>query len=802
MRAPIASRRRVLRCIVIGLGLVFAQACGTTTGCSGCSTTTITFPQAYRFDNAMQVRLSSTGIDFMEKNFSTLVTTLVPTGLSFNIPATGCGSADQQICCKTTTCTAKMAITDVTITPTPASTAALSLRASVSTTKFDFTMKILGIPITCDVQYDTSWSGSSTLGLDADMDLTVDASNNNKLEISRGSTTLSDFESGDISISGGFQCTIADWLKSFFKSMIEDQITKVLDDTLDSMLTSLPLGQEGRFDLSSVFAAFSPHTTGKMDYFLWAGGYAQAESSGMSVGVMGGFRAAAKSSCVPDCEASGAKCSPPQKAAISRSTSFRGNTRPDGNTFDVGIGVHKSALEQAGYALYSSGGLCLDITSSTFGSLNSALFGILVPSIGTLTGGQSMAMMLSTRPRNPPTVTLGKGTYKKDSTGKITIEEPLLKIKAKGFAIDVFVTLDERPVRIFTIVGDLEIPMLLYADSKGDLQPIVGALDSALTGLSVENADLLTTTDQASVKKLFPTLLSLAGTFLGNGFSPITLPSLSGVSLSLDSGSITTTDSYSILAIFANLALSSTTSLLLTPQAKKLATVETTGVVEHLELPATSEFRVDERFDPFGGPAVTLSLGAKAPRGLEGERVEYAVRVDGGFLRPFTTASRVVVQDPVFWIQGKHLVEVVARVEGRPATLDATPVRIPVYIDTVAPTGKLVPTATGVRAEVSDIGTPEAELELAWSVGGAGFGTYGTSRSVAAGAGTRVAVRVRDRAGHVTELTTDDLSSPPEAAAESGGCAIAADATALTAYLPLLIALVALVLRRRREDRA
>lgn len=801
VRAPSATGRATLVHLAVGLALVaVTTACGSTSGCQGCSSTEIPggFPQQHRFDNAMQVRLSQTGFDFLEQNLEELIKVLVPSGLSFTIPPTGCsGSGSQKICCSGPACSVTMDITSAQITPTPQSTAKLALRAKVKTgATIKFEQKVLVTWIGCDVTFDTAASGKTDLGLNADIDLVIQSNNNNKLKISRGSTSLVDFDSGDIDISGGTPvvCTVIDWLKTLFMTQIKNALMKTVDDTLDAMLADLPAGQEKRFDLASVMASFSPTTSGQMDYLLWAGGYAAAESNGMSLGVLGGFRPAKYSACVPNCEVSGAKCSAPTLTTIARSNSFSGNTRPDSKTFDVGIGVHRQTLEQAAYAMYASGGLCLDLSTRTISQLSSSIFALLVPSLNTLTASNNVPLKLAVRPRRPFKVELDEGTYKKDSSGKVVIIKPLLRIKAQDFAIDLHVLVDERFIRVFTIVGDLEVPVLLFPDSNGDLQPVIGDLTSALTKVKIENNELITE-DPQNLAKLFPTLVGLASGFMSSGLQPIELPAVQGLELQLDSGSITTVESNTVMAIFANLGLVKSTS---GPYDGAPATAETRASVEAVEVPPTEAFRLGPAFDPFAGPSVTVRATATVPPLHAGQGVEYTYRVDGGLLRPWVDGPLLVVRDPVLWLQGRHTVEVYARVQGAPSTLDPTPARVSFVIDTVPPKVRLVPTADGVRAEVSDVGTPASEVELSWSVAGGAFGAWGSERAMRVGPGTEVSVRARDAAGHQTVALLEGGVSIEEA--EEGGCALVPGSGQLAgAGLWLLGLLWALGLRRRRR---
>ncbi len=179
--------------------------------------------------------------------------------------------------------------------------------------------------------------------------------------------------------------------------------------------------------------------------------------------------------------------------------------------------------------------------------------------------------------------------------------------------------------------------------------------------------------------------------------------------------------------------------------------------------------------------------------------------MDGGFWRPFTTARRLTLRDPLFWLQGHHTVEVMARVVGQPMTLDPTPVKLPLIIDTVPPQLRLVPTTSGVRAEVYDLVTPAEQLELSWSVDGKAFGDFSHQRALTLPVGTPVAIRVKDAAGNVASAGLPAGSvlagvgvEPDDSSA--GGCAVASagDERAPVFGLLLLVALAAIFGLRRR----
>ena len=825
----ISPAHRQLRRLGLIVGVCTVAACAQDSGCQGCNAGTPIpggFPQAHRFDNAGQIRLSQSGIAYLEQNFEKLLKSFLPGGMTFTIPPSGCpGSQDPKVCCKGGPCTAAIDISSVKLTPKAGGILNLAIQAKVTTNKLYFEKDVWFYWLKCHAQYDTTQASPSTAGLITDIDLVIDANNNNKLKIVRQSMTITNFDCDDVDIFDGADCAVASWLCPLFKNTLLSGVKAPMEQAIDGLLKTLPTGTEARYDLSALLATFSPASTGKLDYFVWGGGYAQSESGGVSVGALGGFHAPTHNPCVPDCEKPNATCTAPPKAAITRSSVFRGNTRPDGKSFHVGIGVHRQTLDQATYALYSSGALCLDVDSELSTQLNSGIFSLLVPSLNLLTGGQTVPIMLAVRPQKPPRITLGAGTWHKDKNGAVVIDDPLLKIAAKNFRADVYALIEERWIRLFTIQGDLNVPALISADAKGRLQPMIGDLSKALTGIQVSNSELLTE-DPTKLAKLFPTLLNLAAGMFSTSFDPIALPDIAGIKLVLDSGSFLSVDNKNVLAIFARLALLSNTSAALSnasasgdtlapsetsPGATRHARrrVDTEARVVRLDIPRTLAFAVTHAdFDPAGSPAVILDLGAQQPAGVSASRggVEWSLRIDGGFWRPFTNATRVVVHDPRFWLQGHHTLDVQARLIGHPETTDLTPAHLDITIDTVPPTIRLIRTARGVRAEVHDLVTPQDHLTVRWRVDGqtAESNLVEGNREIVAPANAQVGVDVRDQAGNTTSRQTlvADVPLPTDPASAQGGCHIDATGTqdggtTLPSLLLLGLALGLTILRRR-----
>lgn len=756
-------------------------------GCAGCETQEIPggYPTGERIEGAMQIRLTENGLTFLEDNMEGLIGAISPTGMTFEIPPSGCNTT-QKLCCGNATCNASMDIKSVKIDPIKPRSLKLDIDAQVSTSKLKFETQQIGIWFTCDIQYDSKDSSPTTLGLKSSIDISFNQ--NKTFKINQGATTISNFQCADVDLSGQWYCSVIDFLCPLLQGFIEDGVKGAVTGAVDDLLATLPTGQEGRFPLADLFASISPSTTGEMDYLLWGGGFADSENQGLSLGIFGGVKPVQHHACVPDCTLPGADCVAPSIPTINRSATFRNNTRPDGKAYHVGIGVDRQAIDSALYGFYSGGGLCLDIGTELVPQLSGATLGILIKSLGKLTGNEAVPVIMSMRPRKPPTITLGLGTSHTDGTGKVVIDDPLLTLTALDFHLDIHALIDGRYVRLFTVVTDLKIPLQLSADANGNLQPLLGDLKTAFENLTIENSELLSENPD-DLALAFPALLELAGSFLGGSIPPITLPDIQGISIVLNDGSITSVDNKEVLAIFGELGFGSTVTT---------NGIETDASIDNFEMPATEAFSVSHNPRRENPPVVTLNLGATIPPTLRdlGERVEWSYRVNGGLYRPWTRQTRVAISEASFWLQGKHTIEVVSRIIGKPGTVDRSPVVIPVLIDTEPPQIKLIKTHKGYRAEVYDVVAKPEEIKLSWQVGDSPATLFGADTEILVASDVDVTLEVRDPAGNTAMTSTFAGNDSPEA---TGGCNLAANATPSIFWSLLL--LVGVLVGRRRSNR-
>ena len=81
------TTRSVLNSVRFGILACLLTACGSMNGCSGCEQSEGTFPAKSRMYNAAQLRVTSSGLNFIEDNLATLIQQALPTGLNICIPS-------------------------------------------------------------------------------------------------------------------------------------------------------------------------------------------------------------------------------------------------------------------------------------------------------------------------------------------------------------------------------------------------------------------------------------------------------------------------------------------------------------------------------------------------------------------------------------------------------------------------------------------------------------------------------------------------------------------------------------------
>ncbi|HEY5946711.1 MAG TPA: hypothetical protein VIV40_14510 [Kofleriaceae bacterium] len=687
--------------IVVITALLFAFGCGGG-GCGGCAGIEPIpggFPSAKRNPNAGQLRVTQTGLAAVSSNPAALLGSLggaMNGVLEFNVPAS-CGGSTP-VCCPGGTPKNPCGPLDIDLKLYPGDQPRLELKPASGASRLDVTVRarvktVTDIPVKvsflgdCGLKIDTTAGTTKDLKIDVPITFAQDATAGTT-RVVVGDVAVSQLATEDITLSGGFGCVVADIGLSLFIGLLTDQIAGPLKSAIQDQTCKAcesgnvadcgpfatactdkvcmegneclqELGMSGRARGSVLFASLSPGTTGALDLYEVAGGYATTNNNGIALGLLGGMQpgGAQRDKCGPP-------ATDPGLVSIPQSTFFQGNTRPDnGAPFDVGIGLHKWQLGQLAYAGYDGGLFCLTIGSSFAAQLSTDTISLLSRSLGKLVESNS-PMAVGLRPQSPPTITLGKNTFKDDGQGNQVLDVPLLDISFKALEIDFFAMVDEQYIRVFTVVADVHLPIGLQTTAMGELTPVIGNPTDAFTNITVKNNEAITESP-AELASLFPTLLELALPQLSSGLSSIALPDLGGLKLKVTA--ITAVDNDNFLAIFADLVPAT---------MPRVAPVDTTVELASVTEPSDAVMRDIKQWAAHQPPSVTLALSGSAPD------LEYSYRVDDGSWSAWSASQRQTLTRRVFWLPGVHKVEVRSRQIGHPETLDREPAVVQLPIGT------------------------------------------------------------------------------------------------------------------------
>nr|HEX4318504.1 hypothetical protein [Kofleriaceae bacterium] len=677
--------RHTLDLLVLIYALV-AASCGGGGGCGGCAGMSPIpggFPAAKRTPNAAQMRVSSSGLAAIEANPAAIVGSLLGgngSNISFNVPAS-CGGSTP-VCCPGGSAQDPCGPIDIDLTLHSGDDPRLVLAPQQGANTLDVTVRAriktaTDLPVTVPVVGDCTVSVDTTKGSTPDLEIVmpiqfVQDPTVATTRIAVGSVAINRLESADVSLNGGIGCEIANLGLSFFIGTLTSALTSQIASTVQQQTCkSCPVGDEcgqfascvggtceegsgsgqqclqelgldGQMAASALFSSFSPGTTGALDLYEVAGGYATSDNSGLALGLLGGMEpgGSARDQCGPP-------ATEPAPATIPESTFFQGNTRPDnGSAFDLAIGIHQSQLAQFGFAGYNGGLLCLTLTHATVAELSTDTIGILAASLPKLVETAS-PVAVGLRPQSAPTIGLGSNTF--DTGGKLV--DPLLDISFKAMEIDFFAAVDDHYIRIFTVVADVDLPIGLQVTGMGQLSPVIGDATHAFTNVTVKNSEALTD-DPAQLAALFPSLLSTVLPQLSGGLGSISLPSIGGLQIAVTD--VTSVDNDSFLAIFADLQV-----------AQAAVAVHARADVLNIAEPAPDVMRDPKRWASSTPPQVQLALGGDAAD------LEWQLRVDNGFWEPWTRDATPTLSPDAFWLSGMHHVDVRARRVGHPESMDA-----------------------------------------------------------------------------------------------------------------------------------
>lgn len=491
-------------------------------------------------------------------------------------------------------------------------------------------------------------------------------------------------------------------------------------ETVNSVKQCLPnpLGLEGRTNLGELLADFGGGDA-LLDVSLLAGGRnadgkqsTLVQTKGLVLGMLGGTRAVDQSVCVPPSSFT----MPPLPEAMDFDAEL-GQTPAGGSSvagYHMGIGLSSRFLDKTMHDLWQAGGLCLNLGTEHVDMISSALFGTFISSLGLLTQGQDVPMILAIRPFEAPRIKIGRGTVKPGPKGPIP-DDALMTVEIPNLHIDFYALIEGRQARLFTLATDVALPLSLEFDAlAGTVTPVLGALDALLQNSRGINSEMLAEDPQALVA-VIDSVIGLVQPMLGDALGPIALPEIQGFKLQvLDArGSVKkASGGYEHLALFANLSpATSPYSARFDAHAKFVS----------LDIPTVEALRAGAI------PSVVIDASGTGVQGRAFAGLEYSWRVDNGFWRPWTTDPRLVIAPAVLRLQGRHSVDVRVREQGIVESTGLTPARVSFDVDWDAPTVSLVLDRElgQVVTKARDRVTPEHELSYRYRVGAQSWSASG-----------------------------------------------------------------------------
>lgn len=816
-------------------------------GCSGCESCGITpipggYPAAERIDNSAQMRLSSSGITFVEDNIGGIVSTLLPDGLDFPIPrsSTDVAIIGAVTICPADNCAAHLEIESLELSPTDPNVLVAHVRLILDSRNSagGRAPLPLDLGVTCLVDLDTRRGSRTYIGLRAEIrfaSITEPARagyTEVTFEDASGASTVvlatgEEIETADIDVSNEscsglgcldprrLLCTAADldFVKNLLIDQVADQISGIAEGLSDSFCTSrgeygcptgtfavpdenpdstcryaasptadcVPtlLGTDGQGDLGgSLIGGASPGTHAYVQLLLAAGGDGEAVNEGMSLSFYGGFMGTDSTFTETPAHNSCVPMIDPPALPVI----------PRIDAFRGNVIPGTSDEAHVGFGIAEA---YLDHVG--YGLFDS---GMLCIGAGTRLSQQLSTGLLSAAIMSIPELTYPLGDapitialrpqQPMDFTlGTGAADDALIQIALPELQVDFYVWSTERYVRFMTFQTDMDIGINLTAEAN-QIVPMITGVEA--TNSVVTNSDLLEERPEA----LAATLETLIGSFAGmltSGLSPFDLPDVMGFNLEVPPNGITRVSEmgHDFLGIFANLSLATM------PLTYPVETSLTTSDLRLAEASMHPEHWGEERntvWLHFGGAAGPLAVD-----------YEYSYRIDGGPWSAWTTEQRVEIDDEILLLQARHEIEARGRVVGAPASVDETPAIAELIVDILPPNVHVIRTVEGIEIEASDVITDASQLEYRYRIGEL-WTAWGSVASMELPTDAEdVSVEVRDESGNVGGAQAALIRGLPNPAGSDGcGCRVASDDDgAPLGFLVFLGVLGAIFVRRRRR---
>lgn len=199
------------------------------------------------------------------------------------------------------------------------------------------------------------------------------------------------------------------------------------------------------------------------------------------------------------------------------------------------------------------------------------------------------------------------------------------------------------------------------------------------------------------------------------------------------------------------------------------------------------------------GPVVTIHLASPLDDGSQA--VEYQWRVDNGPWGPFSRARIVDVRTWAMRLQGVHTISARARVVGQPYSLDPTPAVVEVAIDAEAPT--VTVGAVGddgkVQLGVRDLVSKADAVAARFRLDEGAWSSWRPAgEAIDVGAATTIEVEAKDAEGNVRSVEQALIRGKPSTASSGCGCSLPGG-DGSTGSIGVLAALLSMLIGLRRR---
>ncbi len=622
--------------------------------------------------------------------------------------------------------------------------------------------------------------------------------------------TLVDFGFDAVGALAGF---LVDNLNGLIRPILETAINNALDG-----VDGAPISASGRFDVAQAAPGILPESALDLGFSVGPTGDAfnvnnpAGGSLGMDLILKSGFEAApaldpneladVPHPCVRPIE--GAEFADLFGDGV-RGEFEVADAEPLNGTFEgapyhLGASLAKPALNQAMFALYNTGALCLEINSDSINTLTGGAFQLSAGTLDLLTSGKlkqfadpNAPAIIAISPSQPPVISYGAGT----------VDEGHILVTWPNVEVSFYVLMFERFARVFAVSADISLQIAVFNEPGSETLKI-----SVVDGPNVENFvenynELL---PGVNFTEVLESLIGVAfDAALGDGLEfeyniGGALSDALGIPIFIDFQGVETTPAAN--REFLNIYLSMTNTQ---PEPRTISPIR-------LQLPnEPGTLRMSEGEDVERPSRASIPTGQVFVDVDAGEAVdrEFFARTDFGAWRGPLRAhgGRIVVKDGKLNLAGEHTITVRSRIIGEPNTLEAEGTALTLWIDPAPPTVSLKRHGENLSAQGRDNATAAVDLLYSWQLDDQEAGAFAALDQLSLDElqAARVTVRVQDRAGNISnaasiDVRTEKVRLKDERDAEpllAGGCSSTnSNDGVVVVALGLL-----LVLRRRRLGR-